>query len=186
MGQYKYFVIHCMATPEGTEISKKRIEDIFFIGRGWSKVGYSEVLHLNGNKSVFVEHDGDGWISSGEITYGARGHNSTSKHVSYVGGVDSNNKPKDTRTKEQYLAMVELIREELEAHPTVKVLGHNQFKGVAKACPSFSVEDFLDEINNAEKYKKKLEDLEVDEWMIDSLVHMRPIIPEENIVRENV
>jgi N-acetylmuramoyl-L-alanine amidase len=175
-----------MATYEGSEFTKQRIEDLFYIDKGWSRVGYSKVIHLDGEKSVFVEHDGDDWINSNEITYGARGHNSTSKHISYVGGVDKKGKPKDTRTKEQYLAMVELIREELEAHPDVLILGHNQFKGVNKACPSFSVEQFLDEINDADKYKKKLQDLGVDDWMIDSFVHMRPIIPEKNIVRGNV
>lgn len=73
------------------------------------------------------------------------GHNANSIGIVYVGGVDKNNKPKDTRTYQQKNSLYLLVRELLKIYPNATVSGH--YKWQNKACPSFNVEDWLDEYN---------------------------------------
>ena len=53
MGQLKNLVIHCSATPEGRNVTKEDIIKWHTApkpeGRGWSRVGYSDMIALNGN-----------------------------------------------------------------------------------------------------------------------------------------
>jgi hypothetical protein len=60
--------------------------------------------------------------------------------VCYVGGVDKNNKvPKDTRTEAQKVTLRKIVDLYRAKYPGLKVLGHRDWPGVAKACPSFDV-----------------------------------------------
>ena len=79
-----------------------------------------------------------------EITNGVAGKNNVSRHVVYVGGVDGNNKPKDTRTEEQKEALARYVKEFRRQHPEARIVGHNELS--AKACPSFDVRKWLYEI----------------------------------------
>lgn len=186
MSDYKYYVIHCMASPARVKFSKSQIIQIFK-NKGWRKVGYSTVINQDGTVHDFVEHNGDEFIQNDEITNGVRGWNSVSKHISYAGGVNSNRKPKDTRTLSQYLKMAELVFEEIEKHPNIKVCGHNQFPRVSKACPSFSVTNFLDELSSKDKLKKRLRKLKAEDWFIDSyIISVSGKIKEKNIVRGKI
>jgi N-acetylmuramoyl-L-alanine amidase len=72
-----------------------------------------------------------------EITNGVKGYNSTSIHFSYIGGIDATGKPKDTRTPKQKESLLYLIKQAKKQFPNAIVQGHKDFKGVAKACPSF-------------------------------------------------
>ena len=65
--------------------------------------------------------------------------NNRAVSVCYVGGVDNNNKPCDTRTEAQKKTLLTLVRTFRGRYPGINVIGHRDVKGVAKACPSFDV-----------------------------------------------
>ena len=84
-------------------------------------------------------------LNSWEITNGAKGHNSTARHIVYVGGVDRDGKtPKDTRTPAQRKALVAYVRDFHRRFPSVRIVGHNEL--AAKACPSFDAQEWLKQI----------------------------------------
>ena len=70
------------------------------------------------------------------------GHNSDSIGICYIGGIDKNTlQPKDTRTKEQKEAILELLRELRKLYPDAVIQGHRDFLGVKKACPCFNAKE---------------------------------------------
>lgn len=71
MGELKYLIIHCSATPAGREVTGDEIREWHLNGRGWSQVGYSDIIHLDGQVENLVEYNEDNWIDAGEITNGA-------------------------------------------------------------------------------------------------------------------
>jgi N-acetylmuramoyl-L-alanine amidase len=159
MSKLTYLVIHCTATQEGRELTAEDIRKMHTSpppkGRGWSQVGYSDMIHLNGVISNLVPYNEDDIVQPREVTNGALGLNGVARHVVYVGGVEKDGKtPKDTRTNDQHLALRNYVNHVLSAHPHVIVLGHNQV--AAKACPSFDVPTYLRKIGikEANIYKK--------------------------------
>ncbi|MBR5813592.1 MAG: N-acetylmuramoyl-L-alanine amidase, partial [Bacteroidaceae bacterium] len=114
-------------------------------GRGWSQVGYTDLIHLNGEVERLVDNNEDANVDPWEITNGAKGYNSISRHVVYVGGVVADGKTaKDTRTKAQKAAMEAYVKEFHRRHPNVRIIGHREV--AAKDCPSFDVQVWLKEI----------------------------------------
>ena len=81
-----------------------------------------------------------------QTTNGVQGHNANSIHLSYIGGVDGANKPVDNRTAAQKETMERLVKELKAVYPDAEVLGHRDFAGVKKACPSFDVKSWLKEV----------------------------------------
>ncbi len=151
---FKYLVIHCTATHEGKNISPETIVRWHTApqpnGRGWSRVGYSDMILLDGSRHKFVEHNGDRFIDNNEITNGVKGINSIARHVVYVGGLDpKSSKAKNTLTEVQKQTLIGIIHEVLTYQPDVIIGGHNQFDN--KACPSFWVPKFLESIGVPEK-----------------------------------
>ena len=147
MAKIKYLVIHSTATPEGRDVSKADIVKWHTGpkskgGRGWSRVGYSDLINLAGELINLRSWDQDDNISSEELTNGAKGFNSVSRHVVYAGGTDkAYKKAKDTRTPAQGDALLVYVKFMILMHPHIKVLGHNQIS--TKACPSFDVSAWL-------------------------------------------
>lgn len=122
-------VVHCTATPEGREHTVADIRG-WHKAQGWADIGYHYVVHLNGEVSPGRPEE--------DVGAHVAGQNSHSIGIVYVGGVDKNGKPKDTRTPEQRDALVRLTEQILKKYPTItRVAGHNEF--AAKACPSFDV-----------------------------------------------
>ena len=150
MAKLKYLVLHCTATPEGREVSSDDIRawhtnPVSKGGRGWSQVGYTDLIHLNGEVERLVDNNEDANVDPWEITNGAKGYNSISRHVVYVGGVVADGKTaKDTRTKAQKTAMEAYVKEFHRRHPNVRIIGHREV--AAKDCPSFDVQVWLKEI----------------------------------------
>lgn len=148
--QLKYLIIHCTATPEGREVSATDIRrwhtsPVSLGGRGWKQVGYTDLVHLDGSVERLVANNEDAWVDDWEITNGAAGYNSVSRHVVYAGGLSADGKtPKDTRTAAQKAALENYVKKFHEAHPRVRIIGHNEVS--AKACPSFDVQAWLKEI----------------------------------------
>lgn len=150
MARLKRLVLHCTATPEGREVSAADIrhwhcDPVSKGGRGWKQVGYTDMIHLDGKVERLVENNEDDEVDPWEITNGAAGYNSTSRHVVYVGGVAKDGRTaKDTRTPAQREAMEAYVKDFNKRFPSIPIVGHNQL--AAKACPSFDVPAWLKEI----------------------------------------
>jgi hypothetical protein len=146
MNEFKFLIIHCSATPEGRSVTAETVRNWHTkpkpVGRGWSRVGYSDLILLDGTRHRFVRHNGDKWIDQNEITNGVAGMNSVSRHVCYIGGLSADGKsPKNTLTPSQNGILSSIIAEVLAYAPDVLIAGHNQFSN--KDCPSFWVPDYL-------------------------------------------
>lgn len=149
MAKLLRLVIHCTATKPGREVTSEEIRhwhtDPAPRGRGWKQVGYTDMIHLDGSVERLVENNEDANVDPWEITNGAKGYNSTSRHIVYVGGRAATSKtPKDTRTEAQKEAMKQYVLDFHRRHPDVEIVGHNALS--AKACPSFDVPAWLREI----------------------------------------
>ena len=160
MAKLEYLIIHCTATPEGMNISKEWIEQVHLVKNGWSQVGYSELIHLDGTIETLVEYNDDDMVDRWELTNGVRGKNSQSRHIVYSGGVTAKRvngkyKAKDTRTQAQKDALEMYVKAHTTLQPQWQIAGHYHF--AAKACPSFDVEEWLKEIgvNKKNIYTKK-------------------------------
>lgn len=152
MARLQLLVIHCTATPSGREVSAADIRrwhcaPLSKGGRGWKQVGYTDIIHLDGTVERLVANNEDDVVDPWEITNGAKGHNSTARHIVYVGGVDHDGKtPKDTRTPAQLRALEAYVRDFHRRFPDVRIVGHNEL--AAKACPSFDVRQWIKTIIN--------------------------------------
>ncbi|MGL5011809.1 MAG: N-acetylmuramoyl-L-alanine amidase [Paracoccaceae bacterium] len=123
-------IIHCTATPEGHAVSVETIRG-WHKQRGWADIGYHYVVHL------------DGTIEEGrrvpQVGAHVAGRNTGTIGVVYVGGIDANGAPKDTRTKAQKTSLKKLLTDLLWEFPTIrKISGHNQYAN--KACPCFNAQ----------------------------------------------
>ena len=132
MRQINYIIIHCSATKAGQDFRAKDI-DIWHRERGWDGIGYHKVIDL------------DGTIEPGrsEAKPGAhcKGHNSDSIGICYIGGLDKNGKPADTRTELQKAALAGLVADYKRRFPNAKVVGHRDMPNVHKACPCFNAKE---------------------------------------------
>ena len=98
MATLKQLVIHCTATPEGREVTAADIRAWHTNptskgGRGWKQVGYTDLFHLDGTVERLVHNNEDSNVDPWEITNGAAGYNSVSRHVVYAGGCTRDGKP---------------------------------------------------------------------------------------------
>ncbi len=150
MAVLKYLVLHCTATPEGREVTgddirRMHLSPVSKGGRGWKQVGYTDIIHLDGTVERLVDNNEDANVDPWEITNGAKGYNSVSRHVVYAGGMTRDmSRPSDTRTPEQIKAMETYVRDFHRRFPGVRIIGHNEV--AAKACPSFDVQKWLKSI----------------------------------------
>ncbi|MTI19310.1 hypothetical protein E1162_18870 [Rhodobacteraceae bacterium RKSG542] len=119
-------ILHCTATVEGQDVSVETI-DRWHRERKFSSIGYHFVIGLDG-----TVHEGRPLERIGAHT---KGHNEHSIGIAYVGGLDADRNPKDTRTDAQKTALTKLIQHLDEQYPVKKVSGHNAYS--AKACPCF-------------------------------------------------
>ena len=153
----KYLVLHCTATPEGREVASDEIrhwhtDPVKKGGRGWMQVGYTDMIHLEGKVERLVRNNEDAEVDPWEVTNGAKGYNTVSRHVVYVGGVSKAGKTaKDPRTEAQLKAMTAYVRAFHARFPQIMIVGHGALPGVKKACPSFDVAAWLRSIGIYQK-----------------------------------
>ena len=140
MRKISEIILHCSATREGKAFTVSDI-DRWHRERGWKGCGYHYVITLDGK----VEQGRPEQVVGAHCT----GRNSESIGVCYIGGCDMVGKSKDTRTPEQKRAMVTLVRQLMQTHGIgiEDVRCHNEFS--SKACPSFSIEKFRKELEEA-------------------------------------
>lgn len=127
MRKVNNIVIHCTATAQNAKVAS--IQNYWKNTLGWKSPGYHRIIEADGTVHSLSDFE--------KPTNGVAGHNSDSIHISYIGGVDSKNNPIDNRTVEQRCAILHCIAEARKLYPNAKILGHRDFAGVAKACPSF-------------------------------------------------
>ena len=130
MRDIEMIIIHCSATPEGRDVSTDEIRS-WHLDRGWSDIGYHFVVELDG-----TVNDGRPLEISGAH---AKGHNSNSIGICYVGGLDESGEPKDTRTPEQEKALVELLENLKDQYPEAQIIGHRDVSD--KDCPCFDASE---------------------------------------------
>lgn len=130
MRSIERIILHCTATKEGVYVPTDTIRRWHTVDNNWSDIGYHYVIELDG---AIVK--GRPEERSGAHT---RGYNKTSIGISYVGGVDRDMNPKDTRNISQMVSLDKLITELMEKYPEATLHGHNEFSN--KACPSFDVQ----------------------------------------------
>ena len=145
MKEIDAIVIHCSATRAGQDLRAKDI-DRMHKQRGFSQIGYNFVIDLDGmvENGRPLSIDGAHCNTKG---FSTTSYNKHSVGVCYIGGLDANGKPADTRTPAQSASLRELCKE----YPIVEVLGHRDTspdldgsgevepREYIKACPCFDV-----------------------------------------------
>lgn len=133
-------VIHCTATRAWQDFGADDIRRMHK-AKGWSDIGYHYVVRLDGT----IEEGRDIDIIGAHVS----GHNKYSIGVVYVGGLDNQGKPKDTRTENQKNALLNLLVDLRKIYPAANISGHRDFSpdknhdGVIspdeyiKECPCF-------------------------------------------------
>lgn len=140
-------IVHCSATKAGQDYTEADINR-WHCAQGMGGTGYHYVIRLNGK----IERGRDISLPGAHC----RGWNNRSIGICYIGGLDANGKPADTRTKAQKEALYGLIKTLLREFPTLRmVMGHRDTSpdvngnGViepqeyVKACPCFDVKEWL-------------------------------------------
>ena len=121
-------IIHCSATKAGRCFTASDI-DRWHRQQGYNMIGYHYVVLL------------DGTVQEGRplemIGAHAKGHNSNSIGICYIGGIDDDCRPADTRTKEQKIALHSLISKLRKKYVSARLIGHCDVS--SKACPCFNV-----------------------------------------------
>lgn len=149
MNKIDAIVIHCSATRAGQDVRAADI-DKWHKERGFNEIGYHYVIDLDGSVEFGRALPKDGAHCN---TAGLSGvsYNKHSIGICYIGGLDANGNPADTRTDAQKLAMHELVLRLMEKYPIVEVIGHRDASpdkngdGVIsrnewiKQCPCFDV-----------------------------------------------
>jgi N-acetylmuramoyl-L-alanine amidase len=126
-----HIVVHCSAEPHGRKTRAKDI-DVWHRQRGFIRLGYHYVIPVDGT----VETGRPLSMAGAHV----EGHNKTTIGICLVGGLDpKTRKPSAAFAPVQFAALERLIRELREKFPKADVLGHRDFPGVAKDCPSFDV-----------------------------------------------
>lgn len=139
MRQINEIIIHCSATRQGQNYT---VDDInrWHIKEGYNGIGYHYVIYLDGSVHLGRAID--------RIGAHTKGHNTNSVGICYIGGLDQNGKPKDTRTKAQKGALKDLVANLCQEYPIAAISGHREY--AAKACPCFDVKKEFD-INDYRK-----------------------------------
>jgi len=129
--QINKIIVHCSATPEGRDVGVDEIRRWHVEDRNWSDIGYHWVVTLNGT------------LEEGRPEYRngahAKGFNKNSIGVCYVGGVDKNLDPKDTRTDAQKETLRCILEDLKDRYPQAQIIGHRDVS--SKACPSFDARE---------------------------------------------
>lgn len=140
-------ILHCSANKVDPDpkknVTTESIKKMHTVTNGWSDIGYHFVIEVDGSVHVGRPCNTAGAHCSGQNSY--------SIGICYVGGLDSNMKPKDTRNEAQKKAMWNLVNILMSVYglSLSNVHCHNEYSN--KACPSFSIDTFREEMR---KYKK--------------------------------
>lgn len=152
MNKIDSIIIHCSATKVGQDFKAKDI-DRMHRARNFSMIGYHFVIDLDGTieegRPLSMEGAHCNTKGSSGVSY-----NKHSVGICYVGGLDANGKPADTRTEAQKTALQTLISRLKQQFNIVEILGHRDTSpdlndnGIVepcewiKSCPCFDVSEY--------------------------------------------
>lgn len=143
--EVKFIVVHCSATPASMDIGRAEI-DQWHRDKGWKMIGYHRVIRRSGWIEDGRPLDEDHVLEPNEIGAHVEGYNSQSVGVCMVGGVKKNAAgqliAENNFTPEQFRSLRLILRKLQAQFPTARIVGHRDLNP-GKACPSFSVRDFL-------------------------------------------
>ena len=115
MRQVDLIVVHCSATREDRCFTEFDLETAHR-RRGFNGAGYHFYVRKNGAIKATRPLE--------RIGAHAKGHNAHSVGICYEGGLDSDGRPKDTRTEWQRHSMQVLVLTLLRNYPGARVCGH--------------------------------------------------------------
>ena len=125
----KFLVLHCSATRCNQDYSVEQLRRDHK-SRGFYDVGYHFYIRRDGTVTRHRRLD--------EVGAHCRPFNRCSIGICYEGGLDTNGKPKDTRTIAQRGSLVKLLIELKQKFPKAAIRGHNEMPGATpKECPCF-------------------------------------------------
>jgi len=146
MRNINLIVVHCSATKEGVHKDLKWLRGLHR-ARGFYDIGYHYIIYI------------DGTIKGGRSVHvpgaHAKGFNDHSIGVCYIGGLDKDGKPVDTRTIAQHHALRRCIDMLKIEYPETEVVGHRDLSPDKnhdgqitldewlKVCPCFDVKTEL-------------------------------------------
>ena len=131
MREIKFLAVHCTATPQTATVSS--IQNYWKNVLKWKMPGYHFIIKPDGEVVQLLEIE--------KVSNGVKGFNSGSINISYIGGVDAQNKPIDNRTEAQKKALLDLLKKLKKQFPKAVIQGHRDFPEVKKACPSFNAKE---------------------------------------------
>lgn len=130
-------IIHCSATKEGKDFRLNDIaawhKDRHFPLSGGTYCGYHYVIDLDGRIEIGKDLKYTGCH--------CEGHNAHSIGICYIGGLDSNGNPADTRTRDQRFSLMWLVMFLKAVFPEAKICGHRDLAN--RDCPCFEVRDLF-------------------------------------------
>ena len=131
MREIKFLAVHCTATPQTATVSS--IQSYWRNVLKWKMPGYHFIIKPDGEVVQLLDIE--------KVSNGVKGFNSVSINISYIGGVDAQNKPIDNRTEAQKKALLDLLKKLKKQFPKAIIQGHRDFPEVKKACPSFEAKE---------------------------------------------
>ena len=139
-------IVHCSATKAGQDFTATDI-DRWHRERGFNGIGYHYVICLDGK----LEKGRDVALVGAHC----KGWNERSVGICYIGGLDENGRPADTRTNAQKRVLYQVIMDLQREYTILQVLGHRDTSpdlngnGIIepgefiKSCPCFDVKKWL-------------------------------------------
>lgn len=139
-------IVHCLATKAGIDYTAADI-DSWHRRCGFNGIGYHYIVRLDGSleKGRDVSLEGDH----------CRGWNERSIGVCYIGGLDEDCEPADTRTDAQKRMLYQIITDLQREYDILQVLGHRDTSEdlngngeiepyeFVNDCPCFDVREFM-------------------------------------------
>lgn len=144
----EYLVIHCTYTPLGRKVTREDIIQWHIKENGWSRVGYADMIHIDGTLENLIPYNDDDIMDSWERSNGVGKKdkegiwvNGVARHVVLVGGKHGGVSA-DTRTPEQIITLEKYVRDTIKNVPKIQIAGHYQFDPQKPFCPGFNITDF--------------------------------------------
>ena len=156
--------------------SGKKVPVLQTNGRGWNVTGYADLIQRSGELINLNPYDFDDTIEQWELTNGVANMNSRVRNVVLAGGwsksdqfgtgtgvVKDGHHPKtkkyldisDLYTPEQIETLKSYVLMQIELHPDLIVVGHNNLS--YKTCPNFDVSEFIEKyLSGKNVHTKKL------------------------------
>lgn len=128
----RFIILHCTATRENRNYTVEQLLRDHRL-RGFRTIGYHFYIRRCGTVTRHRR-----LLEAGAH---CRPYNRCSIGICYEGGLDSQGRPKDTRTQEQHEQMTLLLMKLMKLFPKARIVGHRDLPGTTpKECPCFDAQ----------------------------------------------